>query len=713
MRWYFNLKVGRKLATGFGICLTLALVIGWTAVSSMQTMDAQTTLIVKGALTRTEALTQLAGDTKQVRLYEFNHLLATDKNQLAGIESKMQDRIAEVNSDFDAYDKSANLAEDRANLAQMKSDWALYMAGHEKQLELGRAHNDKDGISLIMNRKPVFGAVVDQIDKMASWNRKRGGQLAEQASETFASARRTAFSVLFVAILVSVMSGIFIARSITGPIATLSDKMNTLESKCVTGLTAAIEAMADGDLTVRVTPETTSIENPSKDEVGMICTVFNRLLAKVQAMVASYELSRSNLSNIVREVQGSAASVTQTSGELSVAANQTGQAANEIAATIQEVAQAAGQSATTSQEMASGSEQQARTATEAAGAMERLSSSIEEVKAGGARQREAAFQADEGMKQAGKAVLQVTKSAQEMAESAKLASSVAMTGGKAVDQTIATMAQIKEQMAYSAEKVKELDKKGQEIGAIVETIDQIAEQTNLLALNAAIEAARAGEHGKGFAVVADEVRKLAERATGATKEIGTLIGSVRKDVDVVVKAIEESNTRVAEGAVKSQEAGAALEEILEAANQVAIRVQEVSGIADEMNASVAEVQSTVATVRQVAEEQAKAVIEMANGSAQVSASITTVASISQETAAGAEQMSASAEEVSASAQNVSAAVEEQTASVEQVSSSASELETMAVTLKELVQKFKIENAEAETKGKTGLRVLAGSGKKAA
>src|SRR5579883_96827 len=159
-----------------------------------------------------------------------------------------------------------------------------------------------------------------------------------------------------------------------------------------------------------------------------------------------------------------------------------------------------------------------------------------------------------------------------MADAARQASQVAQSGGQAVQDTISSMSRIQEQVASSSAKVAELGAKGQEIGAIIETIDQIAEQTNLLALNAAIEAARAGEHGKGFAVVADEVRKLAERATQATKEIGSLIGSVRSGVDDAVTAMEAATREVRAGATQSQEAGTALAQILQAAQSVAAEV---------------------------------------------------------------------------------------------------------------------------------------------
>src|SRR5918999_1637693 len=124
------------------------------------------------------------------------------------------------------------------------------------------------------------------------------------------------------------------------------------------------------------------------------------------------------------------------------------------------------------------------------------------------------------------------------------------------------MTEIRVVVAEAAGKVEELGKLGEKIGAVVETIDDIAEQTNLLALNAAIEAARAGEHGKGFAVVADEVRKLAERSQRETKAIADLIRDVQAGTREAVQAMELGAQKVEDGSARADQAGAALDEIL-------------------------------------------------------------------------------------------------------------------------------------------------------
>lgn len=438
-------------------------------------------------------------------------------------------------------------------------------------------------------------------------------------------------------------------------------------------MASATESIAAGDLTSRI------LVRGEKDTLGN-----------------AFAQMTENLYELVGEVVKSAENVRSISTALSSAATQTGQAAVEIAFSIQEVAQAASQSAVTSQEVAAANEQQAQAATKAAGAMESLQEAVARVQDGGKQQHHAAQQADSGMQQAAHAVEGVAKSAQQMATTAQQAADIAHTGGKAVEKTIDSMTRIKDQVEAASERVVELGQKGQEIGAIIETINQIAEQTNLLALNAAIEAARAGEHGKGFAVVADEVRKLAERATSATKEIGTLIGSVRLGVETSVQAMQESRREVLEGAACSEEAGNALAQILEAAEKVASEVQGVTATSQEMAASVQTVRAAVSTVLDVAEENECSVKQMAVQAELVSNSITTVASNSQQTAAGAEEMGASAEEVAANTQTVSAAIKVQTASVEEVSASVIELKEMAIRLQSLVSQFKLDNDQTTT-----------------
>jgi len=153
---------------------------------------------------------------------------------------------------------------------------------------------------------------------------------------------------------------------------------------------------------------------------------------------------------------------------------------------------------------------------------------------------------------------------------------VAHKGGDAVRRTIDGMNAIRETIQETSKRIKRLGESSQEIGNIVELINDIAEQTNILALNASIQASMAGEAGRGFAVVADEVQRLAERAANATKQIEVLVRTIQTDTNEAVVSMERSTTDVVGGALLAENAGAALEEIEQVSNQIASLVQNIS-----------------------------------------------------------------------------------------------------------------------------------------
>jgi twitching motility protein PilJ len=172
---------------------------------------------------------------------------------------------------------------------------------------------------------------------------------------------------------------------------------------------------------------------------------------------------------------------------------------------------------------------------------------------------------------------EVSGNAERAADVARHSVEVAHKGGDAVRRTIDGMNTIRETIQETSKRIKRLGESSQEIGNIVELINDIAEQTNILALNASIQASMAGEAGRGFAVVADEVQRLAERAANATKQIEVLVRTIQTDTNEAVVSMERSTTDVVGGALLAENAGAALEEIEQVSNQIAGLVQNISG----------------------------------------------------------------------------------------------------------------------------------------
>jgi len=242
------------------------------------------------------------------------------------------------------------------------------------------------------------------------------------------------------------------------------------------------------------------------------------------------------------------------------------------------------------------------------------------------------------------------------------------------------MSQIRTVVSDAVGKVEELGKLGERIGAVVETIDDIAEQTNLLALNAAIEAARAGEHGRGFAVVADEVRKLAERSQRETKAISGLITEVQRGTRDAVRAMEQGAGAVETGALQADQAGVALNGILLAVKTTVTQVTGIAQAAQEMASGARNVVEAMENISAVVEQNSAATEEMAAQSAEVGVAV--------------QSISAVAEENSATTQQVSASAEEMGAQVEEMSAQAEVLATTAASLRALVGRFTLGAADA-------------------
>lgn len=235
------------------------------------------------------------------------------------------------------------------------------------------------------------------------------------------------------------------------------------------------------------------------------------------------------------------------------------------------VAKAAGDSQGTSSDLATAAENQAKEIGQASTAMNDMAISID----------------------------QVSSNAAESASVAERAVEIANKSSLVVQDTIGGMDSIRSQIQETAKRIKRLGESSQEIGDIVSLINDIADQTNILSLNAAIQASMAGDAGRGFAVVADEVQRLSERSSAATKQIAALVETIQTDTNEAVISMEQTTAEVVEGAKRAQDAGVALEEIENVSTSLAELIQNISNAARQQAATAGHVSNTMNVIQEI------------------------------------------------------------------------------------------------------------------
>jgi methyl-accepting chemotaxis protein len=216
-------------------------------------------------------------------------------------------------------------------------------------------------------------------------------------------------------------------------------------------------------------------------------------------------------------------------------------------------------------------------------------------------------------------VMEIARNASEIAASATETLGTARSGAEVVGKTVNEVHEISTKVSELADVMSSLGASSKQIGEIVGVINDIADQTNLLALNAAIEAARAGEQGRGFAVVADEVRKLAEKTAKATTEISQMINSIQGETDKAIKSMDESLARVESGAAFSSQAGDALKTIVSSVEGLQTMVQQIASATEEMSTVTETIGSDIEAIAAASNETSSEVVQVSNASSDLSA----------------------------------------------------------------------------------------------
>jgi methyl-accepting chemotaxis protein len=592
-----NLSVRGKLLAAFAAMFLLTAAIGGLALTRLSGVADDVHVLGESTVPDTEAMGEITTLTNKIRKDQMHYLLVGEKDRadvlddLAGDDEDLKTQYAHFTPSDPTYRQAMRL---KADIARYKKTAAPFVG-------LQDAGRTDAAAAAIDN--PVWDDVKASMKAWQAAQIKAAGAFAATSADNAAAARRNILIGLVLALALGFVLAFVISGRIASRIAAVVERLATLRDRDTTDLRDGLDRFAAGDLTVTVEQTTEPLVDDAGDELGELARAVDAVRETTGASITSYNASRDALAGLIGQVAGTASTVSSASQQMAATSEETGRAVGEIAHAVGEVA--------------AGTERQVR-------AVSSTKTLTEEMTA---------------------ATAEGTRRAEETADAAQRARQLAAQGAEAVRQATDAMTAVRAASSEATGAIRALGDKSSEIGGIVDTITTISEQTNLLALNAAIEAARAGEQGRGFAVVADEVRKLAEESQQAAAVIARLIGEIQAETGRAVDVVETGQRRTDDGA-----------QTVEQARESFVAI---GGSIEEMTGRVTQIDEAIARI--------------SGAAARVQADMAEVAAVAEQSSASSEQVSASTEETSASAS--------------EIATSAEQLARTAGQLEELVGRF--------------------------
>jgi len=540
MKW----NVGSKLGLGFGAALAIFVLVG---IASWQSTRAQSEEARLVAHTH-DVIATLAGLDSAVRRAESEqrgYLITAEERYLRPYEAA----VAEINTyRLRLVDLVSDNPRQSARAQELGPALADRVARLAESLEVRRRQDFQAVQAVIIagQGKAAMDKLHDQIETMAQEEERLLETRAVASAEAMRAANQTVIGGTLIALLVAGVAGFAITRNVSGPLRKL---------------TAAADRIAVGDLGVSVDLGERS------DEIGLLAQAFTRMtrslrsMAGVAELIAAGDLRASLQPQSAEDALGHAfvkmiANLRAQIGGMLEGATVLGSAASEIVASTTQLAAGA---------------------SESAAAVSQTTTTVEEI-------RQTAQLA--------------SQKARAVSDTAQKTVQVSATGRKSTEDSLAGMARIRSQMEAIGASMMRLSEQTQAIGQIIASVEDLAAQSNLLAVNAAIEAAKAGEHGKGFGVVAQEVKTLAEQSRQATDRVRALLGDIQKATTAAVMATEQGSKAVDAGNRQTEVAGESILALAGSANEAALAATQIAASSQQQLVGMDQVAGAMESIKQ-------------------------------------------------------------------------------------------------------------------
>jgi len=603
-----RLTIFIKLLLGFIVALTLTAVIAVIAVQNLSSINTMTQKIIK----EPETIKYLARKAES----QFRHAIGYEKEfMLSQNEQSAKEFTESAKAAKSLADSIKSIAKDTLiisaaqDFSKRVEQYAMGFSDIVWELS-SKLQGNENFASVLQRDKAVqtlysdYSANARVAEQRVNEIVRRAEGLADKSLEELtaqsASVRRTLIIIAVVALAIGFVLALVLARMISRPILELNE---------------AAKQIAAGNRSV-------SLKVKTHDEIRELAESFRIMLESIVNMVDDLNMTNKGMELVVdeanaakRATEESKAYLEHEVGSLLVAidALAKGDFSNDIALSQQndEIAKLRIQLGSMVQNLRRLLYQVKNTVTTVADTAEAISSAAEQVSVGVQHQARQTEQVSQAMDNMTETIAENSRNAVQTSEVAVKNGEIARRSSQIVAETVEKMNEIAHVVRQSASTIEQLGDSSAQIGEIVSVITEIADQTNLLALNAAIEAARAGEQGRGFAVVADEVRKLAERTAQATKQITAMIKSIQQESSGAVQAMQQGSEKVREGMDLVNKAGASLQEVLESSQGVLAMVQQIASASNQQTLTSEGIALNVEQISQVSSQSAAGVAEIA------------------------------------------------------------------------------------------------------
>jgi methyl-accepting chemotaxis protein len=619
-----DVKIGVRLGSGFGVILLLLIGVVFSGYWGVSSVTNTTITMLQGDASVAQHAARARANVLGLRRFEKDiYINIGSKEKVDEYYQKWKEQHENLTARLNDAEKAVAVREDKDALETMKSELAAYDTGFHKVFALiqsGKITTTRQANDAITEYKDQVHNMETAAKDLADETNRRMNSQEDVVRNHTSRTDTIMLSLALLAVLLTLVIGLVMTRSITAPIKEIA---------------GAAQKMAHGDIDQKMTME-------RKDEVGMLAASFREMITYLKGMalmaenIAQGDLRADVAPKSDRDLLGNAFSI-MIGGLRGVVAD--------IRRGADQMASASVQIASTSEEAARNNETAATGVEETTSTMHEMSVNIQNVATHSQSQASSVTETSASVEQMVASIQRIADTAKLLVELSRKSKEAVESGLKSMDKSSKGTVLITHTVTKSADTIAALGSRAEDIGKIVDVIDGIAEQTNLLALNAAIEAARAGEQGMGFAVVAEEVRKLAERSGRSTKEIAELISGIQKKTREAIEQMEKSILTVSDAVEFNEEVGRSLKDIEGNVTEVDRYAREISAATQEQSSGSSQIAKAAESLREVTHEISSATEEQASAAGQIVKTMEKMREMIHQNASGSTQLASSAEQL--------------------------------------------------------------------